>query len=383
MSLLPIPELLMLSLSRIHAIFRKEIWQLSRDRITFAMIVMIPLVQLMLFGYAINTDVRQVPAALVDQSNSSAARQLAADLQASQAVRFVPGFADLPKAKTALSAGQVNAILVIPADFERRLDERRHGGNRAIAQWITDGSDPMLGNAVNALRQMPLPQLSPMHREAALPPSAIFDVVNFYNPERRTAVNIVPGLIAVILTMTMILFTSAAIVREREQGNMEFLINTPIRPLELMLGKILPYIAIGLLQVAIILGLGHGLFAVPLPEQWLSLWLVTLLFILASLTLGLLISTKAQTQLQAMQLTVFILLPSILLSGFMFPYVAMPKPAQYIAELLPATHYVRLVRAVVLRDAHWTSLLNDIMVLAAFIVVGMTLATLQFRKRLD
>lgn len=378
----------MLSLSRIHAIFRKEIWQLSRDRITFAMIVMIPLVQLMLFGYAINTDVRQVPAALVDQSNSSAARQLAADLQASQAVRFVPGFADLPKAKTALSAGQVNAILVIPADFERRLDERRlderrRGGNRAIAQWITDGSDPMLGNAVNALRQMPLPQLAPIHREAAVPQSALFDVVNFYNPERRTAVNIVPGLIAVILTMTMILFTSAAIVREREQGNMEFLINTPIRPLELMLGKILPYIAIGLLQVAIILGLGHGLFAVPLPEQWLSLWLVTLLFILASLTLGLLISTKAQTQLQAMQLTVFILLPSILLSGFMFPYVAMPKPAQYIAELLPATHYVRLVRAVVLRDAHWTSLMNDIMVLAAFIVVGMTLATLQFRKRLD
>jgi len=373
----------MLSLSRIHAIFHKEIWQLSRDRITFAMIVMIPLVQLMLFGYAINTDVRQVPAALVDHSGSSTARQLAADLQASQAVRFAAEPFDVQAAQAALTAGEVNAILLIPADFERRLDERRRGGSRAIAQWITDGSDPMLSNAINALRQMPLPQLAPTHREAAVPPAALFDVVNFYNPERRSEVNIVPGLIAVILTMTMILFTSAAIVREREQGNMEFLINTPIRPIELMLGKILPYIAIGLLQVAIILGLGHGLFAVPLPEQWLSLWLVTLLFILASLTLGLLISTKAQTQLQAMQLTVFILLPSILLSGFMFPYVAMPKPAQYIAELLPATHYVRLVRAVVLRDAHWTALLNDIMVLAVFIVVGMTLATLQFRKRLD
>ncbi len=374
----------MLSLTRIKAIFVKELWQLSRDRITFAMIVMIPLVQLMLFGYAINTDVRHVPTALVDASGSSAARQLAADLQASQAVTFTGQFNDIQSATAAMTAGSINAILVIPNDFERRLDDRRRSSNeRPLAQWISDGSDPMLGNAIAALRQMPLPMLAPQHHEAAVPTGAMFEVVNYYNPERRSAVNIVPGLIAVILTMTMILFTSAAIVREREQGNMEFLINTPIRPLELMLGKILPYIVIGLIQVAIILGLGHGLFAVPLPAQWFSLWLVTLLFILASLTLGLLISTRAQTQLQAMQLTVFILLPSILLSGFMFPYVAMPKPAQYIAELLPATHYVRLVRAVVLRDAHWTVLTSDVLVLVAFTVIGMTLATLQFRKRLD
>lgn len=374
----------MLDLGRIYAIFRKELWQLSRDRITFAMIVMIPLVQLVLFGYAINTDVRYVPAAIVDLSGSSAARHFAADLQASQAVQFIDSeFHDVLSANKAMTAGQVNAILVIPVDFERRLDERLRGGVRPLAQWITDGSDPMLGNAINALKQMPLSPRSPSHRESSLPASAIFEVVNYYNPERRSAVNIVPGLIAVILTMTMILFTSAAIVREREQGNMEFLINTPIRPLELMLGKILPYIAIGLIQVSILLGLGHMLFAVPLPEQWLSFWLVTLLFILASLTLGLLISTKAQTQLQAMQLTVFILLPSILLSGFMFPYVAMPVPAQHIAELLPATHYVRLVRAVVLRDANWGELLSDISVLVGFIVVGMTLATMQFRKRLD
>jgi ABC-2 type transport system permease protein len=374
----------MLSLTRIQAIFLKELWQLSRDRITFAMIVMIPLVQLMLFGYAINTDVRHVPTALVDASGSSAARQLAADLQASQAIIFAGDFSDIQSATAAMTAGDINAILVIPDDFDRRLDDRRRGLNeRPLAQWISDGSDPMLGNAIAALRQMPLPMLAPQHHEAAVPTGAMFDLVNYYNPERRSAVNIVPGLIAVILTMTMILFTSAAIVREREQGNMEFLINTPIRPIELMLGKILPYIAIGLIQVAIILGLGHALFAVPLPVQWFSLWLVTLLFILASLTLGLLISTRAQTQLQAMQLTVFILLPSILLSGFMFPFVAMPKPAQYIAELLPATHYVRLVRAVVLRDAHWTVLTSDVLVLVAFTVIGMTLATLQFRKRLD
>lgn len=374
----------MLELGRIYAIFRKELWQLSRDRITFAMIVMIPLVQLVLFGYAINTDVRHVPAAVVDQSGSSAARQLLADLQASQAVSFVEQqFHDVPSATKAMTAGEVHAILVIPTDFERRLDERQRGSSRPLAQWITDGSDPMLANAINALRQMPLPQRTANHRASSLPASALFEVVNYYNPERRSAVNIVPGLIAVILTMTMILFTSAAIVREREQGNMEFLINTPIKPLELMIGKILPYIAIGIIQVSILLGLGHALFAVPLPEQWVSFWLVTLLFILASLTLGLLISTKAQTQLQAMQLTVFILLPSILLSGFMFPFVAMPAPAQNIAELLPATHYVRLVRAVVLRDAHWSELIGDISVLLCFIVVGITLATMQFRKRLD
>lgn len=374
----------MLDLGRIYAIFRKELWQLSRDRITFAMIVMIPLVQLVLFGYAINTDVRHVPAAIVDQSGSSAARLLAADLQASQTVRFVEQeFHDVATATKAMTAGEINAILVIPVDFERRLDDRLRGSGRPLAQWITDGSDPMLGNAINSLKQMPLTLRSPSHKDSSLPASPVFEVVNYYNPERRSAVNIVPGLIAVILTMTMILFTSAAIVREREQGNMEFLINTPIRPLELMIGKILPYIAIGIIQVSILLGLGHALFAVPLPEQWLSFWLVTLLFILASLTLGLLISTKAQTQLQAMQLTVFILLPSILLSGFMFPYVAMPLPAQHIAELLPATHYVRLVRAVVLRDANWSELLGDISVLVGFIVVGMTLATMQFRKRLD
>lgn len=374
----------MLDLGRIYAIFRKELWQLSRDRITFAMIVMIPLVQLVLFGYAINTDVRHVPAAVVDQSGSSAARQLLADLQASQAVSFVEQqFHDVPSATKAMTAGEVHAILVIPTDFERRLDERQRGSSRPLAQWITDGSDPMLANAINALRQMPLPQRTANHRASSLPASALFEVVNYYNPERRSAVNIVPGLIAVILTMTMILFTSAAIVREREQGNMEFLINTPIKPLELMIGKILPYIAIGIIQVSILLGLGHALFAVPLPEQWVSFWLVTLLFILASLTLGLLISTKAQTQLQAMQLTVFILLPSILLSGFMFPFVAMPGPAQSIAELLPATHYVRLVRAVVLRDAHWSELIGDISVLLCFIVMGITLATMQFRKRLD
>lgn len=371
----------MLSLSRMLAVISKELRQLSRDRITFAMIVMIPFIQLLLFGYAINTDVRQVPAGLVDLQGGAAARQLVHELQASQAVQFVRQYPHISEAEAGLTAGDVNAVLVIPADVERRLSDWRLGlADRELVQWLSDASDPMLSAVIHGLKQLPLGQTAMLQ---AGPPLSTAAVVHYFNPERRTAVNIVPGLIAVILTMTMILFTSAAIVREREQGNMEFLINTPIRPLELMLGKILPYLLIGVLQTALILGLGHLLFQVPLPQDWLSLWLVTLLFILASLTLGLLISTKAQTQLQAMQMTVFVLLPSILLSGFMFPYAAMPTIAQWLAEILPATHYVRMIRAVVLRNTHWLELWPDVLALLLFTCIGLLLATLRFKKKLD
>lgn len=371
------------SVRRIKAIMFKEVWQLARDKITFAMIVMIPLVQLVLFGYAINTDVRQLPVGWLDLSQTSASRQFLLDVQASQVVQLRQPLTDNQQGERLLQAGAISAMLLIPADFQRRLQERQHGDmRRPLAQWITDGADPISSGVINGLKQLPLPSRGhPV--DMAVPSAALFEVVHWYNPERRSAVFIVPGLIAVILTMTMILFTSAAIVREREQGNLEFLINTPVRPLELMLGKILPYMVIGALQVLLILLLGHLLFAVPLPMQWTSLALATLLFILASLTLGLLISTRAQTQLQAMQLTVFILLPSILLSGFMFPFAAMPTAAQYLAELLPATHYVRLVRAIVLKDAHWTVLSSDLLALLIFTGIGLLLATLRFRKRLD
>jgi ABC-2 type transport system permease protein len=381
MSLLPIQEQFMLSITRIGAIVFKELKQLSRDRITFGMIVMIPLVQLILFGYAINTDVRHVPAGLVDDSRSSLARQLVQDLEASQVVEFQYFFPSLSEAETAITQGKVSAVLYLPDDFNRRVIEKeRDPTARPVAQWITDASDPMLTNAIKGLRQMPI-SIRGVPVNAA--PTSVYEVVSYFNPEQRSAVNIVPGLIAIILTMTMILFTSAAIVREREQGNMEFLITTPVRPLELMLGKILPYIFIGFFQMGIILSLGHVFFAVPLPGDTISLLVVTLCFILASLALGLLISTKAKTQLQAMQMTVFILLPSILLSGFIFPYAAMPKPAQWIAEALPATHFVRMIRGVVLRDAHWTDLGGDIFCLLLFAVLGILIATLNFKKRLD
>lgn len=369
------------SLRRINAIMFKELRQLARDRITFAMIVMIPLIQLVLFGYAINTDVRQVPSAVVDLAGTAQSRQLIYDLEASQVMQFSHRFDSVVQAEQAMTSGVVAAVLVLPADFQRRLALRQQGVFiQPVAQWITDGSDPLLSSAVSALSQLPL---TLQGIDSSNNPGAVMQVVRYFNPEQRTAVNIVPGLIAVILTMTMVLFTSAAVVREREQGNMEFLITTPMQPLELMLGKIVPYIAVGCIQTGIILGLGHLLFAVPLPLHWLSLLVVTLLFILASLTLGLIISTRATTQLQAMQMTVFILLPSILLSGFMFPYAAMPVAAQWLAEVLPATHFVRMIRAVVLRDAQWWTLSYDVAYLAGFTLVGLIIATLRFKKRLD
>jgi ABC-2 type transport system permease protein len=375
-----------LSLARIGAVTFKELKELSRDRITFGMVVMVPLVQLLLFGYAINTDVRQVPSALVDFSNTSHSRAATQAVVASQVAKFVLQLNSVAEAEAAITRGEVRAALILPLDFDLRLngDElaKRSSGRdqRPVGQWLVDASDPMVATAIKGLRAMPLDEVVGRQPQLQQPS---FEVVLYFNPEQRTAVNIVPGLIAVILTMTMILFTAVAIVREREQGNMEFLITTPIHPLELMLGKILPYIFVGLIQTAIILSLGHWIFAVPVNGGLGQLLVAVLLFICASLTLGLLISTIAKTQLQAMQLTVFILLPSILLSGFMFPYEAMPVVAQWIAEALPATHFMRAIRGVVLRAADLQDLARDLIWLAGFSLLGLLVAAWRFQKSLD
>jgi ABC-2 type transport system permease protein len=238
----------------------------------------------------------------------------------------------------------------------------------------------MIAAAIKGLRSMPLAELL---RKPANRMTPTFEVALFFNPEQRTAINIVPGLVAIILTMTMVMFTSAAIVRESERGNMEMLINTPVRPIELMLGKIVPYIGIGIVQTAIILTLGHLIFDVPLDGPLGALAATTLAFIGASLALGLVLSTIATSQLQAMQMTVFILLPSILLSGFMFPYEGMPVPAQYLAEVLPVTHFMRTIRAVVLRGAGLHEVAFDTLWLVGFMLVGLVVASLRFKKRLD
>ncbi|MBY5980882.1 ABC transporter permease [Ferrimonas balearica] len=381
----------MQSLSRILAIVGKELTQLSRDRMTFGMVVMIPLIQLMLFGYAINTNIRQIPVAVVDQSNTALSRILVQTVSATQVVKFTEQFATVQEAEAAIKASTVRAALVIPEDLSQRLVRHQSVGlgsppatdeetSRPVAHWLVDGSDTMIAGAIKGLRAMPLKELFRQPANRTVP---TFEVTLFFNPEQRTAVNIVPGLVGVILTMTMIMFTSAAIVRERERGNMEMLINTPVRSIEMMIGKIIPYVFIGFIQVGIILGLGHWVFHVPIGGSLASLAGITGLFIAASLSLGLVISTLASNQLQAMQMTVFVLLPSILLSGFMFPYEGMPKVAQQIAEVLPATHFMRAIRGVILRDATLADLQPDALWLAGFTVVGLVVASLRFKKRLD
>lgn len=366
------------SLRRVGAITQKEFTQLSRDRTTFAMIVMIPLIQLMLFGYAINSDVRNIPIAIVDLSHSIAARVITEEVRVTQVIKIVAHYDTPAEAEAAIVAGKVRAALIFPENLTQRV-----ASGQTAAQWIIDGSDTMVSAALLPLRNMPL------NTESGTPPgsyrknSPTFEMVLFFNPERRSAVNIVPGLTAVILTMTMILFTSAALVREREQGNLELLITTPIRPMELMVGKLIPYIAVGIIQVSIILGLGRIVFAVPFEGALLDLAVVTLSFIAASLALGLLISTIASTQLQAMQMTIFILLPSILLSGFMFPYEAMPELAQTISEGLPATHFIRLIRGVFLRGATIPDLSGDILWLLGFTAIILVVSAKRFHKTLD
>ena len=379
------------ALLRIRAIVAKELTQLKRDRMTFGMIVMIPLIQLLLFGYAINTNIRHIPVGVVDFSKSGLSRVLIQTVDATQVVKFTRQFNDTERAQAAIANAEIRAVLIIPEDVGQRLARHPAVGfglppssdeeiSRPVAQWLVDGSDTIIAGAIKSLRSMPLVELldKPPNRN-----TPTFEVTLLYNPEQRSAVNIVPGLVAIILTMTMIMFTSAAIVRERERGNMELLITTPVHPIELMIGKIIPYIFIGSIQVSIILGLGHLLLHVPINGSLSQLAGATLLFITASLTLGLVISTIAKNQLQSMQMTIFVLLPSILLSGFMFPYEGMPVVAQYIAEALPATHFMRLIRGVVLREVEIINMAPDVYWLALFTLGGLTVASLRFKKRLD
>ena len=380
------------SLYRIRAIVLKELMQLSRDRMTFGMIVMIPMVQLMLFGYAINTNIRHVPAGLIDYSQTELSRRIVETVKATQIVDFTETYTSIADAEDAITRNDVKAVLIIPKDVEQRYFQFMAWQNlptqaqhqdirREYAQWIADGADITIANVIKGLRNLPvlpLPKESADNRQ----PNH-FQVVLYFNPEQRTPVFIVPGLVAVILNMTMIMFTASAIVRERERGNLEFLIATPVRPIELMIGKIFPYIFIGLIQMGLILGLGYVLFDVTVAGSVWVLLSATLLFVMSALTLGLFISTVAKTQLQSMQLTLFVMLPSILLSGFMFPYVGMPKPAQWIAELLPVTHFVRMMRGVVLKDAQWQDFTVDALWLVGFMVVMLAISIVRFKKRVD
>ena len=366
----------MRSLSRIIAVLRKEVRQLRRDRLTFGMVVGLPVMQMLLFGYAINTDVRNLEAAVADQSNTHLSRQFVAELAQTQVINIIDRVATPQQLETLLRQGAISIGIHIPQDFDRRVVD----SNRPASHLLVDGSDPTILGVANQLRLMPFGFDAGAPRLAA--PQAM-EVRPYYNPERRTPVNIVPGLMGVILTMTMILFTAVAIVRERERGNLELLINTPVSSLELMIGKVVPYILIGMLQLALILAVGRLLFDVPVRGSVLDLYLAATAFIAANLSLGLFISTAARTQFQATQITVFILLPSILLSGFMFPFEGMPEVAQWLGEVLPNTHFIRLTRGIMLRDATLGELPGDLAYLVGFTVVAMTAAALRFTKRLD
>lgn len=369
-----------MNLRRLWAIVLKELRQLRRDRITLAMILLVPIVQLVLFGYAINLNLRGLGAGIADQANTAGSRAVVMDMIATGVIAPVAEARTPEELVAMLRRGDINVGIAIPPDFERRKAD----GSEAV-QVMVDGSDTSVQGAAAQLAQLPLASIVGIGEapSASTPPTRPVSVLAFYNPERRSAVNIVPGLIGVILTMTLVLFTSVAIVRERERGNMELLIATPLSRSELMIGKVLPYIVIGFLQTTVILGLGVWLFAVPIHGSLLEVYVASGLLILANLTLGLLISTRARSQFQAMQMTFFVFLPSILLSGFMFPFAGMPRIAQWISELLPLTHFLRLVRGVMLRGASLSELWIEAFALFAFTTVMMSAAILRFRKRLD
>jgi len=373
------------SFSRWWGIVLKEFLQLRRDRITFGMIVGMPIVQLVLFGYAINADPKHLPTAVVISEQSEFTRSYLAAMKTSGYFDFVAELQSEEAARAALARGDVQFVVNFPADFTRRLLR----GERPALLIEADATDPAAaGAAIASVRELAA-SVGRKDLKGALAPlaggEAPFEVRvhKLYNPEGLTQHNIVPGLMGVILTMTMVMMTGLAMTRERERGTMENLLATPAQPLEVMTGKIIPYIFIGLVQSTIILLAARYLFFVPFVGSVAVLYVVALLFIAANLTIGITLSSIAQNQLQAMQLTFFYFLPTMLLSGFMFPFQGMPGWAQVIGEVLPATHFMRLVRGILLKGNGWVDLWPNIWPLIVFTVVVMAFAVIFYRKTLD
>ncbi|HVK94701.1 MAG TPA: ABC transporter permease [Noviherbaspirillum sp.] len=371
--------------SRFLAILIKEFRQLRRDRLTFAMMVGVPILQLVLFSYAINTDPKHLPMAVVMADESEFSRSLISGLENSSYFRVVARARSEAAGNHLLDAGRVQFLLVVPPDFSRRLLR----GEQPSILLAADATDPAAsGNAlatVNAIaRQVALRDLQGATGTAYNAP-APFDirVQRRYNPEGISRYNIVPGLIGVILTMTMVMMTALAITRERERGTMENLLATPVRPLEVMVGKIAPYILIGYVQVAVVLVAARLLFDVPMVGSLALLSLALVVFMAATLAVGFAFSTMAKSQLQAMQLTFFFFLPSMLLSGFMFPFRGMPGWAQAIGEILPLTHFLRIVRGIMLKGNGFGEILPSLWPIALFMLAAGALALIRYRQTLD
>jgi len=370
---------------RLWAMIIKEFIQLKRDRLSLAMIVIIPLMELLLFGYAINMTPRHLPLAVLSADTSALARDFVAAVRQTGYFDIRGEVTSEARAEAMLRSGRVIAILRIPPGFGRRL----RAGMRPQMLLVTDATDPVTTSgavaAVSALATRVFRRALRGPGANLLATPAPFELVvhKRYNPAAKTAINIVPGLIGVILTMTMLVFTGLAVTREVERGTMEALLATPLRPVEIMLGKIAPYIIAGFIQMAIIMGAGRLLFGVPLAGPAQVLLVFTLIFIAANLSLGYTISTIARNQLQAMQMSFFFFLPSILMSGFMFPFHGMPVWARFIGELLPLTHYLRIVRGIMLKGADFADMARQGFALLIFMLVVMGIAVVRFRRTLD
>ncbi|MFG1243421.1 ABC transporter permease [Xanthobacter sp. V7C-4] len=366
---------------RVGAMIVKEFIQLRRDRVTFATMIMIPLLQLILFGYAINTTPRHLPTAVFAHENSDASRAILAALRNTAFFDFVKEVGSADEAEHMIRAGEVLFFVEIPAGFERAL--RR--GDQPQLLVAADATDPV--GSANALAALAGVVSSALVRERFVDAAGDmpFEIVQHrrYNPAGTSQLNIVPGLLGTILTMTMLIYTALSVTRETERGTMESLLSMPIHPVEIMLGKIIPYVLVGIVQAILILGSGMVLFGVPLEGSAIFLAAATLLFITANLSIGYTFSTLAQNQLQAVQMSFMFFLPSILLSGFMFPFSGMPAWAQWIGEGLPLTHYLRMVRGILLKGSGFGDLKVDAAALVALMLLAMGIAVARFRQTLD
>lgn len=377
--------LLDLSWARVFAVFLKELVQMRRDRPTFAIMILMPVMQLVLFGYAINTDPRHMPAVVEMREDGPLSRAFLASLAQSSFIKIVAVTPRAEDGEAMIRSGQATFLISIPEGFERRLVR----GERPQILVSADASDPVAASgALGAIERIAQSAFAPEFTGAlgylaqTQPPYEIV-VHRRYNPAGVSAFNIVPALLGVILTMTMVMITSIALTRETERGTMENLLATPVRSFEVMIGKTTPYVFVGAIQVAIVLVVATLLFKIPFTGSFPAFLVAVTVFILANLMLGYLISTVARTQMQAMQMTFFIFLPSILLSGFMFPFRAMPQWAQVIGEALPITHFLRIVREIVLKGAGFSDVAGDLWPLTLILLTLATLALLRFRRTLD
>ena len=373
------------SLTRLFALLRKEVIQMRRDRITFAMMLGVPLMQLMLFGYAINSDPKQLPAALVAPVEDRFSRAIVTALELTDYYRFTSPGVSAAEAERLLARGEVAFVVTLPSDFGRRVLR----GDRPVLLIEADATDPSVASgAVSTLGTVAAEALQRelgTEAQAGAARNAQLQVLvhRRYNPEGITAYNIVPGLLGVILQLTMVMMTAMALTREIERGTMENLLSMPATPLEIMLGKVLPYLGVSAVQVLVVLTAARGMFHVPFVGSLALLLGGILIFVMALLILGYLISTVARTQMQAMQLTFFFFLPSLLLSGFMFPYRGMPGWAQALGEIFPLTHFLRFIRAVMLKGAGYDAVAQPLAALAICAATLTLLALLRFRKTLD